>query len=322
MDQAIWTRIVIAISLVVVFANYSQQALAQNGSVTTQSHMPAIKLPSDLKAYADYDDVIASAASVLDILATAKFEIPSHIRVKDKQSNCDAINWGMNLAYAGYNMFVNLRERELLTPNSVLGGWSTINRKGLVGKRRGLLTRIWDTNNIERLLSLRGKLKKWPPLLRNYLATFLTELRRFKRLRREMWLRAPKSLKDIQRRQTTLYFYQYHHYRDIKNIPYGDKAKEAEFHKEWPTMLTYETHSSALYKLMKESGARNISTHDGCLEQTPGTKIVFGDTDVPPYDNGFSYPMKYMFTFWGRRDAEGTAELADFVIAQVISALK
>jgi hypothetical protein len=226
----------------------------------------------------------------------------------------------MMLAHAGFNMFVNTMERRWTSPTGALSNFSDDGPyAGLVSQKRGLLLRVWSMSDIERLIQLRLKLKAWPQKIRSDLRAFLTELLQFRKTRNEMILRFPERVKDTQRRETLQYAWSYRLWRSIEGIP-NEGPELAEFHKRWPEPLSYSAHSEALYKVMKEipGKARPI---DKCLQQTSGALITFSG-DVAAFDTGYSFPIRYMFTFWERRDSEGLNDMAEFVIKLVIEAIR
>jgi hypothetical protein len=189
----------------------------------------------------------------------------------------------------------------------------------LVSQRRGLLLRVWNTSDIERFIQLRIKLKAWPQKTRSDMSTFLTELLRFRKTRNEMMLRFSEQIKSIKERQTLKYAWDYWFQRDIRRIP-NEGPELTEFHIQWPQPLIYNTHSEALYEIMKRipGEARPL---DKCLQETSGALITFsGDTSA--FNTGYSFPIRYMFTFWERRDSEGLSNIAEFAIKRVLEAIR
>ena len=281
--------------------------------------LPSIQLPSDLQAYADFNDVAASLAAVLDVLATAKFEKAAY-GTKEDEPPCDALNRAMMLTHAGFNMLINARERGMISPGSVLPRYGDVRPiKGLISERRGLLLRIWDMPKFEKLFQLRQKLSAWPKNLREDVVIFLTELQRFRITRKEMLLRFPDRVAEIQRRETIEYAYHYKSDWKLGNILPGSK-EEVEFLLRWPKPLGYAAHSAALYDVMKEIPQQERPI-DACLKETAGTRITFSG-DVAAFNSSYSYPIRYMFTFWERRESEGLSTVASFAIASAIEALR
>ncbi len=295
----------------------AQNAASEPPEAITE--LPAIHLPDDLQPYAEPNNILATVETVIDILASAKFAKATYSDKADEPP-CDSLNRGMMLAHAGFNMFVNTTERGWTSPTAVLSNFGNDGPyAGLVSPRRGLLLRVWSMSDIERLIQLRLKLKTWPQKTRGDLGTFLTELLRFRKTRNEMILRFPERIKDIKRRETPEYAANYRLWRDIRGVP-NEGPELAAFHIQWPEPLSYSAHSEALYKSMKEipGEARPL---DECLQETSGALITFsGDTSA--FNTGYSFPIRYMFTFWERRDSEGLSNIAEFAIKRVIEAIR
>lgn len=298
-----------------VFVGCLSVAFAQETKTQSASSLPGPEVPIDLKPYAQQSDVLAAAEAVLHILKTAKFQKASYGDGQD-QPPCDSLNRGMMLAHAGFNMFVNARERGWISPTSVLGSSQDL---GLLSERRANLLRIWDAAKLMELLQLRETLTAWPEEIRHDVSTFLVELLNFKTTHREMRLRFSERLKEIQRRSTDNYALDYWVWRRVENVP--DKGEKLdEFHRRRPEPLGYEEYSGALFQLVKEIPGQSREILN-CLKRTSGALITF-EGSVAGFDNGYSYPAKYMFTFWERRDREGLGTMAEYVLNQVIQALR
>jgi len=123
---------------------------------------------------------------------------------------------------------------------------------------------------------------------------------------------------QTQRRSSRIYYYQYHyerHWRDIKS----DTNEEKLFHERFPKPLIYDQHAKKLYQIFESIPAPE-RPENKCLERASGAKIVFKG-GVAPYDVSYAFPIRYMFTFWSRRELEGTSEFADYALRMLIQVL-
>ena len=306
------------------FVLFAVIMLAQLGAPRAQEiagevKLPLPQVPTDLKAYVSTDDVLASAEVVLDILKTAKFHQSTQNEKQDEPS-CDAFKRGMIVAHAGFNMFVNAREREWVSPTGALTPFGYDGPyTGLVSDRRGLLLRIWDLPKMSKLLTMRERLRSWPQGIRSDLAAFLTELVQFRSTRSELLVRFPEWVRKIQQRTTSQYALDYWVWRRIEGIP-DSGEKLDEFHKRRPEPLGHDTYNDALINLMRQipSSTRPM---DACIQVTNGLMVSF-DGNVAAYRPSYVLPAKYMFTFWERRESEGLGALAEYAIQQVIDVLR
>lgn len=292
----------LASAFVAIFVIQIHCSYAQNEKF---GEIPPLELPEDLRAYQDVENVISKLSAVIEVLGTAQFEKASYSEKVDEPP-CDAINRGMMLVHAGFNMAINNLEKGLLSPAATLPGWRDAGVvKGFISPRRGLLTRIWDMPKILEILNLGQKLATWPEPLKSDLRMFLGELLNFRQTRKEMFIR-DGSISPIQERETIVYSYHYNFDLQIKGIKYGSR-EEDNFKIYTPKPLTYSEHSYILFEIFKRI-PRVDRPENACLKETAGAKINFAK-NVGSYDSSDAYTIRYMFTFWERRELEGTSPL-------------
>jgi hypothetical protein len=309
--------------LACLLAGVFQYASAQDEPVVPSEPI----IPKELTAYADVDQTLKNAGSVISLLGVAQIERWTDEYESDGKkvqhdngltAHCDTPNHqtfyrGMHLAHAGYYLFLAKQEVGWFEYASPVGDYGQPRRK-FVGFGRGVLVGLWRPERVADIHRLVSELGRLPPDRRKDLAAYLSELRAYRLHVANLIERAEGKLRDLLRRGAGEYFYEelYNSAASNKNrdsIPNDKKA------------LIYDELSDELRKLINSTRDPDTVPISDCMVMGSAFRMKFGVASLIVSEKIF-VPVKYMVGFWLRRRAEGLERLTDFVLSQAVNTLK
>jgi hypothetical protein len=288
-------------------------ALAQGGD----EKLAVRSVPAGLAPYADVALVIENARRVIGALGTAKFEVvPREGRQGAAECNSEEVqsfNRGYVLAHTGFNMLLALQERGF-TEISGANGLANAKRRRFVQFGRSALLGSWSPKQLGRLLEVRQSLASLPAHTKTDLAAFLSKLREYRAHYVRLKAAKPDVLDELFRRENDDYYW-YRSYLETVG------PRVADILKKMPDGLGYHELSGTLDKELREVSDIAKSDPHACYVEYVGLAIAYPQEKLERDYNPI-YATKYMVSFWRRREMEGTAGLADYVIGQVLEVLR
>ena len=309
--------------------------LVATGVVVAQ--VPAIETPEPLRPYTSTQDVLKTAGELIDLLASARFEVTGEYTKKDYLSgNCDVEEYhsvfrGYQLMKTVYFVFTSKMERGWYDPNPP--GYPIEESLGLMNPKRLTLTRTWNSESIDKVVQLASRLAGLPAPVKADLAAFLRKLLDFKKYHGFL-ARKPEKLRRIKERVADQCDLQRFNYleaiekgqvRDARDRILDRVAAKRELDRCESLSLHNDAkkESEAYRELINGVRDPDSPAISACLD---GSYDYYGKTFLGK-DGAISkystlHPNYYMLRFWERRQSEGTSMLAEFFLSRVLDGLK
>lgn len=184
--------------------------------------------------------------------------------------------------------------------------------RALVDFGRGVLARAWDPERVKTAVEVFGLIDDLPKQHRADIATFVKRLKAFHKYHERLKL-VRKELLDLYERrddtETMIYWDRY--------LPDGG----VEGLKQRFPDKNFMNFDSELRQLANKVRGVDQDPIGKCYEEGRGDKLRIRSNPEVMSDKMF-LPTSYMVGFWQRREAEGTAALAEYVLDQAASAVQ
>ncbi len=273
-------------------------------------------MPDRLQSYAEDGRVQRSASAVIDLLRSAEFAITRDgLLAGCGNAEVLAFYRGIHLVQTGYYLFASQQETgrfEDINPNRAKPPRALTD----LTLRKPLLA-IWTPDRLQGLLALSASASQWPAERRSDIRVFLTKLREFRPYFNQLRL-AKGELENYKR-----------HREESGAIPYwryylpawGGLASMKEQLKPilpGKKLVDFDAELRDLLNRVKKRGDPALS---GCYEAGQGFEMKYTIDNKRVVSEKLFLPIYYMLRFWERREAEGTSDLADTLIAASIRKL-
>lgn len=293
--------------------------------------IPTIELPAPLQPYADAENVIEKAVSIIRLLGTAKFnEPPSESPLSKAPCNTadiSAFYRGMTLMQTGYFIFINKMERGFEAVDSPHfeqdseGYLAPAPYGALVKPGRELLVAVWDGEKRKHLLELVAATQDISAKVKADLVAYFTILKEFGRRYSAVKRRVPLDLARLIKRSTYLYELE----RGVE-IEWAKKLSEEALRsaqRKYPERLLYEDYAREMRLLLNANRDIGMDPVSECFDGGYVAVVQLGEKGEITYRPYLAmYPASYMIGFWQRRESEGTSALARFAIDRLLDELK
>ena len=317
-----WTaNLVVSFSLLIAGGS----ALGQGRDLV----LPKVSVPAGLETYADVQLVISNARRAISLLGAAQLKLAPYpepivaapgyqLRQRKIGPKCDteeirSFNRGYLLAHTGFNLFLSLQELEVARVEGPRGMPYDAKRKFIEFGRSSLVT-VWTPSRLRELLKVGQAMRTLPTPIKQDLSAFLSKLQEYRRYYIRLKKARPGLLDELFRRESDGYYW-YRVYLERPDAPGADLLKKL------PTGIGYSELSELLDQQLREVSDVVRNDPGACFVEHYGPTITFPSEKLE-YDRTYVYPTKYMISFWRRRDLEGLADLADYVIARVLQGLR
>ncbi|WP_139247389.1 hypothetical protein [Hyphomicrobium sp. NDB2Meth4] len=270
---------------------------------------PGFAVADRLKPYADPKIVADSGRTVIQLLAAAKIEsVANGLDPDCNTPEVESFYRGMHLAHLAYYLFLSRQEVGRFEDSSPT---QTEPPRAFVDFGRNSLLRVWTPSLLLRLLNTAASIDDLPADSRSDLARFLAQVREFRAY--QVSLRpADAELQALYGRLSDEKYLR--HWRLF--LP--DDGVEG-IRRQFPdrTLFNFDEELRTLVNTVRPPDLPALSK---CYEAGSAFRIVIEDRAID--STKLLLPISYMVRFWDRREAEGTADLADFLLEQAISRLQ
>lgn len=299
--------------------------VAANSHAQTAIQPPYI--PKPLQPYVDRRISLANWKSTIEFVARAKFEAHTYEvetnGVKTLQDHslegvCNSAAFksfyrGMHLSMATYYLFLSKQEVGWFEYAMPLGGSPLKPNRHFLGVGRASLLSLWQRDRASDIVAALASFGALPPDLKADLKSFVVELVAHRSRVENLMARSADKVHDLIARESATYFYAYllnrKHDKDGRDLtPDHEKG------------LTYNELSERLLVLFNQTRDPSEKAISNCLIGRAPFRLLIGDKQINSTPD--LYPMKFMTSFWLRRQAEGTDRLAESVLVAISSILQ